>query len=304
MTFFNSVHFQSLFFCFSVLNKIASSSIFSAVKLSFPSFAVSSFSTSSSSSSSQPYSENSAPLTLDQVRQALASLPVQATARPPLLFRSLAIDERLPMWINNEDPTLTLSRQQRGVAEEARHLWTETGNNYFTLFGQFGMVKARMPLVSIFNPFTREVELSPHPTAHALQPSKRLREHQQALLGTMTTKLHNSVNGCMFRYKRLLKLVGMGYRIASVGPHPKYPDQRVVEFQLGRSHLIPFALPASVQIKVLTKRGTVFRLLSTDYEALQRTAMSIRFLKEPETYTGKGVVFWGENVVKKEGKKK
>jgi ribosomal protein L6P/L9E len=56
--------------------------------------------------------------------------------------------------------------------------------------------------------------------------------------------------------------------------------------------------------QVLTKRGTVFRLLSTDFEAMQTVAMGIRQLKPPETYTGKGVVFWGETVVKKEGKKK
>lgn len=86
--------------------------------------------------------------------------------------------------------------------------------------------------------------------AHAEQRIKRLRVAQEALLQTMTTKLDNNVNGCMFRYKRLMKLVGMGYRIASVAPHPTHPEQRVVEFQLGRSHLIPFALPACVQIKV------------------------------------------------------
>jgi ribosomal protein L6P/L9E len=44
--------------------------------------------------------------------------------------------------------------------------------------------------------------------------------------------------------------------------------------------------------------------MSSDYEAMQQVAMGIRQLKPPETYTGKGVVFWGENVVKKEGKKK
>ena len=39
-------------------------------------------------------------------------------------------------------------------------------------------------------------------------------------------------------------------------------------------------------------------------QAMQRVAMGIRHLKQPEAYTGKGVVFWGETVRRKEGKKK
>jgi large subunit ribosomal protein L6 len=266
----------------------------------------------STASSVAAYPHDTPSLTLAQVRAAIAALPVQPTARPPLLYREVDIDERLPFILNSTEPHIQAAfatpagtpTAATTALTTARTVWEGTGYNFFVLFGHFGTVKMRAPLVCTFNPFSQRLELSPHPSMHALQPRARMRKHQEALLGTLATKLENNINGCMFRYKRLLKLVGMGYRIASVNPHPTHPDQRVVEFQLGRSHLLPFALPSSVAIKVLTKRGTVFRLLSTDLEAMQRVAMGIRQLKPPEAYTGKGVVFWGETVRRKEGKKK
>jgi hypothetical protein len=205
----------------------------------------------STASATPVYSELSAPLTRAQVDAALAKLPVRASVREPLLYKALTIDEHLPFWINNRDPNSVPSNGAHNVCKQSRDLWKLTGNNYFTLFGAFGLVKMRMPFVAVRNPFSGEIEVSPHPEAHADQPVSRLRLKQKELLQTMVTKLDNNVNGCMFRYKRLMKLSGMGYRIASVAPHPTHPLQRVVEFQLGRSHLIPFALPAAVQIKVL-----------------------------------------------------
>ena len=170
---------------------------------------------------------------------------------------------------------------------------------------------------------------------YSFQPSKRLREHVESLINTFRTKLENALVGGEFRYKRRLKLIGMGLKIAAITPHPN-PDfaaQRVLEFQLGCSHMIPvctffvscysslllniwvvvysflfctlqFAVPSGVQVKLLNKRGTGLRLFSSDYELIQNTTAEIRHLKPPEVYTGKGIVYHGEVVRRKEGKKK
>lgn len=220
-------------------------------------------SSSSSSATAASYSELSAPLTRAQIDATLAALPVRASLRAPLLVKSLAIDERLPFWVNSRDVNALPAYGVRVSARAARDLWKLTGFNYFTLFGAYGLVKTRMPFVAVRNPFTARIEVSPHPETHADQPVARLRLKQEELLQTMVTKLDNNINGCMFRYKRLMKLAGMGYRIASVAPHPTHPQQRVVEFQLGRSHLIPFALPAAVQIKVCLP--TIRRIFSLSF---------------------------------------
>lgn len=143
----------------------SSSSSSSSLLASFPqsSSSVAAFASSAGTAATAPatsYSELSAPLSRAQLDAALAALPVVASAREPLLYKSLPIDERLPVWINNLD---TVRLGARHAIAGSRSIWKQTGYNYFTLFGTFGLVKMRMPFVAIVNPFNAAVEISPHP---------------------------------------------------------------------------------------------------------------------------------------------
>ena len=222
----------------------------------------------------------------------------------PRLHKLVTIDTTYtPFWINNKEEYLGKSSLKKSVAE-AKRIWKETGFNYFCFFSQFGLIKYRLPFLAIFNPFNQMIEIFPDDSKYANEYSKRNRDRVFSLINTYRSKLTNTIVGGEFRYKRRLKLVGMGMKVASVYAHPKFPNQKVMDLQLGRSHMIPFALPPAVQVKLLNKRGTGFRLFSTDYEMLQTTTAEIRKLKPPEVYTGKGIVFPGEEVKRKEGKKK
>jgi hypothetical protein len=143
----------------------SSSSSSSSLLASFPqsSASVAAFASSAGTAATAPatsYSELSAPLSRAQLDAALAALPVVASAREPLLYKSLPIDERLPVWINNLD---TVRLGARHAIAGSRSIWKQTGYNYFTMFGTFGLVKMRMPFVAIVNPFNAAVEISPHP---------------------------------------------------------------------------------------------------------------------------------------------
>ena len=143
----------------------SSSSSSSSLLASFPqsSSSVAAFASSAGTAVAAPatsYSELSAPLSRAQLDAALAALPVVASAREPLLYKSLPIDERLPVWINNLD---TVRLGARHAIAGSRSIWKQTGYNYFTMFGTFGLVKMRMPFVAIVNPFNAAVEISPHP---------------------------------------------------------------------------------------------------------------------------------------------
>lgn len=254
----------------------------------------------------QSFFNDAAALTsVDALKAKIATIPFVAQPAQPLLHRAIKIDlDRVPFWINNDEPQLKWVTSFAPEMTRAQSIWEQTNANYLTFFGPFGTVKTKSPFLTLYNPFTQHIELIPHPTQHQISPSKSTREHSEATINTISTKIQNTLVGCSFRYKRRLKLVGMGYKVSSVTASPNNASQRVLEFQLGRSHLIPFALPSTVTVKVQNKRGTVLRLYSSDYETLNRITMEIRKLKPPEIYTGKGVVFWGETVVRKEGKKK
>lgn len=103
------------------------------------------------------------------------------------------------------------------------------------------------------------------------------------------------VKGAAEGYERTLELVGTGYRCEVKG--------RTVHLSLGLSHPATFDLPAGVNATVPPdSKGTILVLTSADKEVLGQVAASIRALRPPEPYAGKGVRYRGEQIRRKAGK--
>ncbi len=116
----------------------------------------------------------------------------------------------------------------------------------------------------------------------------RLQGLARALLAAM-------VRGAAEGYETTLELVGTGYRCEVKG--------RAVHFSLGFSHPTVFELPASLTAVVPPDtKGTRLILTSADRETLGQVAASMRALRPPEPYGGKGVRYAGERIRRKAGK--
>ena len=116
----------------------------------------------------------------------------------------------------------------------------------------------------------------------------RLQGLSRALLASM-------VKGAAEGYERSLELVGTGYRAEVKG--------KVVTLQLGFSHPTSIELPASITgVVPPDSKGTMLVLTSADKAALGQMAATIRGLRPPEPYGGKGVRYQGEKVREKAGK--
>ena len=89
----------------------------------------------------------------------------------------------------------------------------------------------------------------------------------------------------------MLEIVGVGYRAEVKG--------RAILFNLGFSHPINFELPDGINGTVEKSKIT---LAGVDKELLGRTAASIRGLRPPEPYKGKGIRYVDEHIRKKAGK--
>jgi len=85
---------------------------------------------------------------------------------------------------------------------------------------------------------------------------------------------------------------GIGYRATLSG--------NVIEFNLGYSHPIKFDLPEGISASVDKKN--VIRLNGIDKELLGHAAASIRRLRPPECYKGKGIKYAEEYIQRKAGK--
>lgn len=105
----------------------------------------------------------------------------------------------------------------------------------------------------------------------------------------------NMVKGCAEGYERVLELVGTGYRCELKG--------KIVNFSLGLSHPASVELPASVTATVPgDSKGTLLILQSPDKALIGQLAATIKRLRPPEPYGGKGIRYRGEVIRRKAGK--
>jgi len=103
------------------------------------------------------------------------------------------------------------------------------------------------------------------------------------------------LKGASVGYEVILELVGTGYRCEIKG--------KTVTLQLGYSHPCVIELPAAITgVVPADSKGTQLVLTSADKGLLGQTAATIRGLREPEPYGGKGVRYRGENIRRKAGK--
>jgi large subunit ribosomal protein L6 len=93
--------------------------------------------------------------------------------------------------------------------------------------------------------------------------------------------------------KKELELVGVGYTVSLAN--------NVLTFQLGRSHPDYFPVPSDVALSVDKTKVIV---TGSDKQRVHLVAAQIRDLKKPEPYKGKGILYVGEILRRKKGKKK
>jgi len=97
-------------------------------------------------------------------------------------------------------------------------------------------------------------------------------------------------------YKKVLELVGVGYRASN--------QDNIIEFALGYTHPIFIQLPKEIKVETKSERNKnpLIILESCDKELLGLVCAKIRSFRMPEPYKGKGVLFQGEQIRRKSGK--
>ena len=115
-----------------------------------------------------------------------------------------------------------------------------------------------------------------------------------AQAGTARALVNNMVHGVTQGFVITLELVGVGYRAQA--------KDKTVSLSLGFSHPVEYELPKGVSAE--TPSNTVIVLKGVDKQILGQAASEIRAFRPPEPYKGKGVKYAGEQIVRKEAKKK
>jgi large subunit ribosomal protein L6 len=117
------------------------------------------------------------------------------------------------------------------------------------------------------------------------------RQHR-ALHGTIRSLLNNMVKGVSQGFARRLEINGIGYNAKLNG--------RVLEVSVGFSKPVRVDIPVGLAVDL--PNPTLINITGADKGLLGHFASSLRKIRPPEPYKGKGLRYEGEEVRRKAGK--
>lgn len=121
-------------------------------------------------------------------------------------------------------------------------------------------------------------------------------KQNRAMHGLYRSLINNMVIGVSEGYKKVLELVGVGYRANCNG--------QVLELSLGYTHTTYLGLPEEIKVETKSERNQnpLILLESIDKQLIGQVCAKIRSFRKPEPYKGKGIKFKGEIIRRKAGK--
>ena len=156
-----------------------------------------------------------------------------------------------------------------------------------------GLVSISGPRGSLSHDFGASVKISHSGDVITVSPADDT-AHSRAMWGTARSIISNMVNGVEHGYSKELKLVGVGYRAQVV-------DNSAILLSLGYSHMIMYVLPGGISAKC--DKDSI-SISGVDKQLVGEVAAKLRSFRKPEPYNGKGVMYAGETIRRKESKKK
>ena len=142
-------------------------------------------------------------------------------------------------------------------------------------------------------PLTADVTVTREENAIVVQPAGDNRR-AKAMWGTTRANIANLVTGCTDGFSRTLEINGVGYRAQVQGSK--------LVMNLGLSHDVEIEVPAGIEVKA--EKPTLLHVSGADKQQVGQFCANIRKWREPEPYKGKGIKYAGEQILRKEGKKK
>lgn len=109
--------------------------------------------------------------------------------------------------------------------------------------------------------------------------------------GLQRALLNNAVDGVTKGFEKRLEVKGVGFRVAT--------SNNELDMSLGFSHPVKYKAPEGIQI---TNDKMIIIVAGIDKQKVGQVAAEIRAIKKPEPYKGKGIMYEGEQILRKAGK--
>ncbi|MCL4367364.1 50S ribosomal protein L6 [Patescibacteria group bacterium] len=153
------------------------------------------------------------------------------------------------------------------------------------------LVKAIGPLGQLELEHRPEIKVE-HIEKQLIVKKNRKDQQVRALHGLTRSLINNMVIGVEKGWQKRLELVGVGFRAQTSGEK--------LTLNVGFSHPVEITAPAGVKFAV--EDNTKIIISGIDKYLVGQIAATIRAVKPPEPYQGKGIRYAGEHVRRKAGK--
>ena len=151
-----------------------------------------------------------------------------------------------------------------------------------TVKGKFGTLQTKIPDIIAITQDDQTLKVD-------LKSNSR---NDRSLHGLYRTLINNMVIGVSEQFQLTLILKGVGYRAAVQG--------KKIVLNLGYSHPVTIDIPKTISVEVA--QNTTINIKSCDKELLGLFAANVRSWRRPEPYKGKGILYQGEQIIRKAGK--
>lgn len=117
-------------------------------------------------------------------------------------------------------------------------------------------------------------------------------ELPKATHGLYRAQLNNMIIGVSKGFEKKLSMIGVGYRANLQG--------QKLDLSVGKSHPTQLEIPKGIQVTV--DKNVSITITGIDKQVVGQFAATVRGIKPPEPYKGKGIRYENEYVRKKAGK--
>lgn len=159
------------------------------------------------------------------------------------------------------------------------------------------VVTVKGPKGELVQPLSRLLTLKQENQVVTLERPNNLRE-ARSQHGLARTLVANMVEGVTNGHKKVLEVVGVGYRVQVQG--------KSLNLSMGYSHPVSIEAPEGITFEVKADEKTRAQQIivsGIDKALVGQIAADVRKVRKPEPYKGKGIRYQGEVIKLKAGKR-
>lgn len=153
------------------------------------------------------------------------------------------------------------------------------------------VVTVKGPKGELSNTFSSDIEIVIDGSSVQLKRPNDTKA-MKTIHGTSRANLNNMVEGVSKGFTKTLEIVGVGYRASLKG--------NTLVLAAGYSHDVELEIPQGIKVEL--PKNTQVVVSGIDKQVVGQFSATVRGVREPEPYLGKGIHYSDEHVRRKEGK--